>query len=605
MCGIFGIWGNARDIGVDAPACLRHRGPDDEGTVRLPGDRGMLAHARLAIQDPSERGRQPMLDPSTDNVVVFNGEIYNHRELRSELGPPPGGWRSETDTETLLRAYAVWGLDALPRLRGMFALLIYDASRDALVAARDRLGIKPLYHREKAGSVRFCSEARFLLDAGRGETLLRRSVGGFLQRGAFPESDLPVAGLHAIPPGECRVFHAAGKSERHVFWRPDFRARPCDREDAVERVRAAVQTAVQSHLLSDVPVAVFLSGGLDSSIVASVASKHIPKLDTISVAFDEREFDESAVAARVAERCGSRHHVVRLNETEAQEAVREGVERMDLPSVDALNTYIVARTAARRGIKVALSGLGGDELFGGYPAFRELPWLRAAGRLPAWLRRPFVLAGPRGRAVAGLPRSADPQELAYARRDFWSAAELGRAGMPPPSFRADPDVREAEAFSQVSWAELSGYTRNMLLRDADQMSMAVSLEVRVPLLDHELVETAARIPERWKVRERGSPAKPLLLEAFRDELPPEVYNRPRQGFVLPMDRWMRGPLNDMVEQGLREFEERAGSLSRWARSVERGFQRGRLHWTRLWTLVVLGHWMARLGVIWPERDADS
>ncbi len=272
-------------------------------------------------------------------------------------------------------------------------------------------------------------------------------------------------------------------------------------------------------------------------------------------------------------------------------SVTEAVEKMDLPSVDAINTYIVSRAVAAHGVKVALSGLGGDELFGGYPSFRDVPRLQLIATSPLFSRRIIGRAGHRGERLADLPRTRDAVQLAHWRRRFFTDEWIRRAGLPVVEESMEVPVALPDDFARISWAELTGYMRRMLLRDADQMSMAVSLEMRVPFLDHELVEYVLGLPATVKKSYRG--VKGLLVEACRDLLPPSVYNRPKAGFVLPMKQWMRGPLSAFVENGLRETIARNLLPEDFVNEMRERFQRDRLHWTRLWSLVVLGHYAKR------------
>jgi asparagine synthase (glutamine-hydrolysing) len=344
--------------------------------------------------------------------------------------------------------------------------------------------------------------------------------------------------------------------------------------------------------LSDVPVASFLSGGIDSSIVTALAAQKLEhKLQTYSVGFDLAEFDESAIAQEIAQRYGTDHHQIRLSENDVIESVTEAVGKLDLPSVDAINTYIVARAVAAHGVKVALSGLGGDELFGGYPSFRDVPRLQLLSTLPPFLRWIVALPTGLGNRLGDLPRSGNPAELAQWRRRFFTDRMLREAGLPVTHEPVDQSVALPDDFAQISWAELTGYMRRMLLRDADQMSMAVSLEMRVPFLDHALVEYVLGLPAAVKKNYPG--VKGLLVEACRDLLPASVYDRPKAGFVLPMKQWMLGPLASFVDEGLRETIERSLLPEVFVNELRANFQGERLHWTRLWAVVVLGQYAKR------------
>jgi asparagine synthase (glutamine-hydrolysing) len=600
MCGIavhFNSLGRATPLDL---RLILHRGPDSSGEWLSADGHCWLGNTRLAIVDLSPTGAQPMTDPATGNVIVTNGEIYNHLAVREKLGGNVA-WRGTSDTETLLVGYARWGHAVVDHLNGMFAFAIFDAARNELFLARDRLGQKPLYYTVETGGVRAASEVKVLLNGSR--EITPGAISGYLQWGASPESSLLHSDIQVLPAGHAMTVDPGGQMKTWRYWpsRPAFAS---STENVVPRLRALLDTAVDEHLLSDVPVASFLSGGIDSSIITALAAQKLEhKLQTYSVGFDVAEFDESAIADEVAHRYGTDHHKIRLSEAEVIESVTEAVDQLDLPSVDAINTYIVARAVAAHGVKVALSGLGGDELFGGYPSFRDVPRLELLSVLPSFLRRVLALPTGLGDRLADLPRSGNPGELAQWRRSFVTDAALRRAGLPVTRESLDQSVALPDDFAQISWAELTGYMRRMLLRDADQMSMAVSLELRVPFLDHALVEYVLGLPAAVKKRYPG--VKGLLVEACRDLLPPSVYDRPKAGFVLPMKQWMRGPLAAFVDDGLDETVARSLLPEFFVKEMRDSFQRDRLHWTRLWSLVVLGHYSKRRQLVRSPDENSS
>lgn len=588
MCGIavhFQSLGRAAPLDLKL---IRHRGPDSRGEWASPDGGCWLGNTRLAIVDLSPTGAQPMIDPVTGNVLVVNGEIYNHRSVREQLGPNVV-WRGTSDTETLLQGYVRWGHQVLDHLKGMFAFAIYDAARNELFLARDRLGIKPLYYVTDAEGFRAASEVKMLVAGS--NAITAESLSGYLQWGASPEGQLLYANIQSLPAGHAMTIGAQGAIKTWRYW-PPAKAFVSQTENVIPRLRELIDHAVEEHLLSDVPVASFLSGGIDSSVVTALAAQKLAnKLQTYSVGFDQTEFDETAIAQEIAERYGTDHHRIQLSEEEVIESVTEAVGKLDLPSVDAINTYIVSRAVAAHGVKVALSGLGGDELFGGYPSFRDVPRLQLLATLPRFLRRIVGLAGNLGDRLADLPATGDAGELARWRRRFLTDDMIRRAGLPIAMEPRGTAIDLPDDFARISWAELTGYMRRMLLRDADQMSMAVSLEMRVPFLDHELVEYVLGLPAAVKKRYPG--VKGLLVEACRDLLPPSVYERPKAGFVLPMKPWMLGPLASFVDEGLRETTTRNLLPQTFVNEMRAAFQRGRLHWTRLWSIVVLGHYAKR------------
>ena len=588
MCGIavhFQSLGRAAPLDLEL---IRHRGPDSRGEWASPDGGCWLGNTRLAIVDLSPTGAQPMIDPVTGNVLVVNGEIYNHRSVREQLGPNVV-WRGTSDTETLLQGYVRWGHQVLDHLKGMFAFAIYDAARNELFLARDRLGIKPLYYVTDAEGFRAASEVKMLVAGS--NAITAESLSGYLQWGASPEGQLLYANIQSLPAGHAMTIGAQGAIKSWRYW-PPAKAFVSQTENVIPRLRELIDHAVEEHLLSDVPVASFLSGGIDSSVVTALAAQKLAnKLQTYSVGFDQTEFDETAIAQEIAERYGTDHRRIQLSEEEVIQSVTEAVGKLDLPSVDAINTYIVSRAVAAHGVKVALSGLGGDELFGGYPSFRDVPRLQLLATWPRFLRRIVGLAGNLGDRLADLPATGDAGELARWRRRFLTDDMIRRAGLPIAMEPRGTAFALPDDFAQISWAELTGYMRRMLLRDADQMSMAVSLEMRVPFLDHELVEYVLGLPAAVKKRYPG--VKGLLVEACRDLLPPSVYERPKAGFVLPMKPWMLGPLASFVDEGLLETTTRNLLPQTFVNEMRAAFQRGRLHWTRLWSIVVLGHYAQR------------
>lgn len=588
MCGIAVNFSSGERAAALDLQLIRHRGPDSSGEWRSPDGHCWLGATRLAIVDLSPTGAQPMTDPATGNVIVTNGEIYNHRALREKLGPNVE-WRGTSDTETLLIGYARWGRAVVDHLKGMFAFAIYDAARKELFIARDHLGQKPLYYVVESAGVRLASEVRVLID--RSENITPAAVSAYLQWGSCPEAELIYSSVRELPAGHAMTIAANGAIETWRYW-PAQKAFVSSSEKVVPRLRVLLDKAVEEHLLSDVPVASFLSGGIDSSIVTALAAQKLAnKLQTYSVGFDLAEFDESAIADEVARRYGTDHHRIRLSEDEVIESVTEAVGKLDLPSVDAINTYIVSRAVAAHGVKVALSGLGGDELFGGYPSFRDVPRLQLVATLPGFLRGIVGFVGNMRDRLADLPASGAALELAHWRRRFFTDESIRRAGLPLTRETIEAPVALPDDFARISWAELNGYMRRMLLRDADQMSMAVSLELRVPFLDHELVEYVLGLP--GAVKKQYSGVKGLLVEAYRDLLPRSVYDRPKSGFVLPMREWMRGPLESFVEEGLRETVERELLPEPFVNEMRESFRDSHLHWTRLWTIVVLGHFAKR------------
>lgn len=666
MCGIAGLLGI--DPALAEPAArrmleaLRHRGPDDEGlaVVAAPGDKAaaVLVHTRLSIVDLSPAGHQPMADHPRDsslrpNVVTFNGEIYNYRELWAELEREGWPCRTRSDTEALLHAYRVWGVRAVERFEGMFAFALADPDRDRVWICRDRVGIKPVYlYRPPTGGLLFASEVRALLAAGEElvtRRLRRASVESFLAQGAVASDASLVEGITLLPPGHSLVCDFEGRFERSTrYWSVAFGHgagaddRPADgsvpdlaslrdaeparyRSEVVGELRAALGESVGKLLLADVPVGLFLSSGIDSTALAATALRHSRNgLRTLAVGFDVKELDESLDAAETARTLGIAHERVLLTGDEVVRSFDDVVRAMDQPTVDGFNTFYVSRAARRSGLTVALSGLGGDELFGGYASFSDVPKAlrfsrmsalpavrNAAAGVRSGLSRLAALPvlGARSRALhktsEALARPADLVALYFLRRELFSPAER-RALQPLPAW-SDPhsgidiDVLDAlrashserDPLDRIAFLEFSSYMRHMLLRDADVFGMANQLEIRVPLLEHYAVAQAARARSDW--RRRNPRPKPLLLDAA-GPLPERVWKQKKRGFTFPWATWLRGPLERSMRENLAGGSwEDAGIDAGAVAATERAFASGdgRTSALQVLALVVLGAYVRR------------
>jgi asparagine synthase (glutamine-hydrolysing) len=579
---------------------INHRGPDDRDTVFIERSRGGgggngggsgngdhpvgFAHTRLAIIDTSAAGRQPMRDES-GSWITFNGEIYNFAAVGRALQAAGRPCHGRTDTEVILRAYAAWGPDSVNRLRGMFAWALADPAEGTVWLCRDRLGIKPLYiARPPGGGLLFASEVRALLAAGPELVPPRVSataVESFLAQGMVCGHESVIEGVRAIPQGTSLLLDWDGRERvTRQYWHVPFEQGPTvwvRRSEAIAKLGQTLREAVDCHLISDVPLGLFLSGGVDSSAVATIATevRNRNAVRTLAMGLDERSFDESADAAKVASELGTEHRNVMLTGNEMLRDISEVFDAMDQPTVDGFNTYFVSRAARRAGLTVALSGIGGDELFGGYGTFRDVPraialarWAqqlmggRAAesGRLSPTAIRPPI--GGRGALKLSemLTRTPSLLSMYLLRRELFLSAERRalharprgcneESGMPEPEL-GDLGLLETsdDVGNTISAFELSHYLRYMLLRDADVFSMAVGLEVRVPFLDHLFVETAAPLPGRWK-RNDGR-AKPLLLDAVGPRLPGWIATQRKRGFAFPWRAWLVGPLRARAHAAL-------------------------------------------------------
>ncbi|HEX6890118.1 MAG TPA: asparagine synthase (glutamine-hydrolyzing) [Chryseolinea sp.] len=588
MCGILGQL-TFKSPGPQVPqlSAIAHRGPDGNGEWTNKNGNVYLGHARLAILDPTPTGAQPMSDSTRRFTITFNGEVYNHLDLRPMIHNVE--WRGTSDTETLVELFALKGLECLQHLKGMFAFAIHDNKDDSLTLVRDRLGIKPLWLKTTDNCFSFASEVRALIKPGE-FVPNKQFLNEYIGFGRIPSTGEIFDGVESVAPGGWMKLKMDGTREKGNWWpgRHIATSKVSNQSDAVKRMNQLVTTAIKEHLISDVGVGAFLSGGIDSSIVTLVAGKELGKnLRTFTVGFPQGAFDERAIARQVAKKAGTDHCEIEVSEDTCLQWVKEAVASLDLPSVDAINTYIVSKAVTDRGLKVALSGLGGDEIFAGYPSFRDIPMIKWLGSLPPAIAKQLIGMAPRSlkEKLGGLSSFGIP-ELTVARRRFTSIPNLRGLGFGEgtPSMPKPPDG--LDTIGLISWYEIQSYMIPMLLRDSDQMSMAVGLEIRVPFLDHCLVEEALTLPQRYKM---GKGVKPLLVEAFKDELPRDVYDRPKQGFALPMSDWIKGPLGTLTNEGVQAAADWLGLAEPLHQKAS--FDKGNLHWTRVWHWAVLGHWL--------------
>lgn len=616
MCGVFGYVlsstnSDARPSLDGAIAALYHRGPDGNGTFvdERADPTCAMAHTRLAIIDLSPSGRQPMSSVDGSHTITFNGEIYNYKDIRAELESLGERFLSTSDTEVLLIGYRRWGPALLPRLRGMFVFAIWDTVNRTLFLARDPLGIKPLYLAPLPNGILFASEVRALLGTG----LLRRSVSraglqSYLAMGSIREPDTIIEGVCMLHAGSYALF-AGGKLQTTTYWTPPIGVdRTISRTDAVAQIGDLLRQSVALRLVSDRRVGVFLSGGLDSSVVLARAAAASPlPIDTFTVTFDENVYDEAPFARDIAARFGANHHPIRLSAQRALDELDGALDALDQPSADGLNTYFVSKAVRSAGVSVALSGIGGDEIFGGYAGLR---YFVAAQRLSPLLRRlptPFsaassALASTRlGKAVWLLATRGEPFGMYSVLRSMFLPRDCGRllgssavSNNAPTGFdlqiAAWAGSRDGDIGVSYGLFDLTNYLRNTLLRDTDVMGMAHGLEIREPLLDHRLVERALTVP--GYMQRASDRNKPLLADAT-PEVPRATARRSKMGFTLPLERWLRGPLRTWALERLSESYLLDG------REVQRlwsAFERGHISCSRIWTVLALSYWARRHGI---------
>lgn len=614
MCGISGIWnsGNPQDdlerIG-QMNAALAHRGPDASGIWQ--DAQITLGHRRLSIIDTSSAGNQPMHSADGRYHIVFNGELYNYRELRQEL--TAAVFSSQADTEVVLAAWQQWGLDGLARMQGMFAFALWDSQEAVLYLVRDRLGVKPLYYSFSDSSLLFSSELRALLASGKtARRINNAAVADFLKHASVHAPDTIVAGIQMLMPGHVMVCGARGIDHK-CYWdllragRRDIAAMTPG--EVKSGIRALLQQSVEMRMRADVPFGAFLSGGIDSGVITGLmaaVSEH--PVSTFSVTFSEKEFDESPYAERIARRFRTNHTRIHLTPDAFLALLPDALSAMDHPSGDGPNTYVVSKVTRASGIKMALSGIGGDELFCGYPVFSQIRALENK----RWLRKtPAGMRALMGAALSALKPSVASEKISALLRqgdlDFLHTYPLKRRVLSDEQFNRlwrgplqtdDPVQRVTAAcaatwlplMSKISAAEMLTYLPNVLLRDTDQMSMAHALEVREPFLDHRLVEFVLGVGDSLKFPHTP---KQLLTESLADLLPPDIINRPKMGFTLPWEHWMKNELKtwctDKLQLLVRIDALRHDEVMRLWNDFLRGDRR--MTWSRIWPLVVLGHWI--------------
>jgi asparagine synthase (glutamine-hydrolysing) len=615
MCGIFGIITSDSRADLIAPArravrALVHRGPDDEGVERISETPFVVfGHRRLAILDLSPAGHQPMRDEATGNWITYNGEVFNFREVRDGLRARGLRFQSESDTEVLLKGYGLLGEAAIADWRGMFAFALWEPRVHRLMLVRDRLGVKPLYYFRDGDTFLFASELRALLATGLvPRRISRAAIESYLRFGSIEQPLTMIENVFAVLPGHTLSFED-GRIEQRAYWR--LHAGPAERNGGAdeEEIAALVADAVRLRLVSDVPVGVFLSGGIDSSAITALARRAGGgAIQSFSVCFEEREFSEQVHAEAVARHYGTAHHSLLVTQADALAGLPRALRAMDQPSIDGVNTYLVSEAAAQHGLKVALSGLGGDEVFAGYDFFRTIArdeqWRAGVSAVPAPSRRAAaaalgaVSAGTRALKLGALLGGGELREhtVSLRRRLFTDAQRQHLLGALPDESGELGAWREqqlaacagADPVNQASVLELGGYLANTLLRDTDSMSMAHSLEVRVPLLDHILIERMLALDGGRKLR--ADEPKWLLVRAASD-LPPDIVHRPKRGFELPFKHWLTQALRDEVERTLRSprLTAHLNADAMWA--VWRDFLAGRLSWSRPWSLYALGRWL--------------
>jgi len=648
VCGICGVAflnrsGDAAERVRTMAAAMRHRGPDGEGfLVNDPRAPGLaLAMRRLSIID-LPGGNQPIWNEARDVAVIFNGELYNYRELRDRLVRLGHRFSTQSDTEILVHGWEEWGEECLSELRGMFAFAIADfrkhyTSGPLLFLARDPLGIKPLYYAQTSEGFAFASEMGALMASGiAARQISQDALTSFLLFGSVSEPVTMYEGVFSLAPGHRVSVYIPDRRRLprpHPWWDPrrspaaKDTKRPRSFSAAATALRPLLEDSVRAHLIADVPVGLFLSSGLDSGAIAALAAREQQGIRSFTLAFPGTAYDESALTRVVAGRCGTQHTEIPLDGNAIPARLDEALAALDQPTMDGINTYFVSWAAREAGLKVALSGLGGDELFAGYSTFADTPRLSQLATAAKFV--PSALRGTTSGMLRSLLASGRSPDAAMKATAAWRNPErlphpyyFARALFPPgeiekliePRFRpstlaadgytleptwlgwlqlAADEAQHMDPIEALSWLELRTYMASTLLRDTDSVSMARSLEVRVPLLDTPLVEFVAALPDG--ARRKSGVQKALLVEAMGDLLPAEITSQKKRTFTLPWEEWLRGPLRTRMEESFASVPEALTALVKpdGVSSVWNTFLSRKTSWSRPWSLFVLYEWARR------------
>ena len=583
MCGISGVYWRQNQNKKELNEIVKkmnqfqaNRGPDGDGIFIDESNGLAFGHRRLSIIDLSEDGKQPM--NYEDIWITFNGEIYNFLELKKELEEKGYKFKTKTDTEVILILYAEYGEKSFEMFRGMFAFALWDNKNKKLFLVKDRYGIKPLYYYSDNEKLIFASTVKAIIKS---ENIpVQKNIKayiGFLLFGSVPLPMTTIKNVFAVPAG-CYLKFDEIDNKKLVEYYDSLSAfqnkEKIDFKNTKQKISSLLEDSISHHLISDAPLGVFLSGGLDSSAITALAAKNCEKpIETLSIIFDESEFSEKKYQQMVAEKINSVHREIKITKKDFEEGFDEIFEAMDQPTIDGVNTFFIAKAAKEAGLKTVLSGLGSDEIFMGYSSFKKAFFLRKIQKLPKILKLPlkfFSLFGGRWSKLSYLENDA-PLNFYLAIRGLFAPREIAKI--------LNISVKEVNGFINelagltnlqtsklnnlspadlLSYLELKFYLQNQLLKDTDFMSMYYSVEVRVPFLDHSLVEYLSSLPSDLKLNKKLN--KPLLVKSVRDLLPEEIFSRPKMGFTFPFEKWLK---------------------------EEKPFNG---HWSRHWAMEVLKYW---------------
>lgn len=625
MCGINGIY-NVRKL-EQPRVCIdkmnsasRHRGPDFTGVYE--DEDIVLGHNRLSIIDLDSTSNQPFISNDQNLILVFNGEIYNYQEVRKIL-EKKYEFKTNGDTEVVLAAFNQWGPACLNHLNGMFAFAVWNKEKRELFLTRDRLGIKPLYYYDNLEQFAFSSEIRSLLELPFVEKKINEdSLVDYLRYGTVHAPRTIINGIKALMPGHYVILNE-DDIRTNKYWDINLHHSSESFNQSYDQVKNRTKElffqSVERRLVSDVPFGAFLSGGIDSSaIVGAMSEVSTSKIDTFSVTFNEEAFSEAKYAKQIAQKFSTNHHEIKLTPEDFLKELPSAIEQMDHPSMDGPNSFVVSKATKEAGITMALSGLGGDELFGGYDIFKrsysllDKKWIMS---FPLLIRKglgtglkaikPGISSDKIKKTITSkyleLPyyypinrEILDDNDI-HKLLEFHNYPENAVFEILQDGIGVGKSGASVPFLSRVTYAEINTYMQNVLLRDTDQMSMAHALEVRVPFLDHKLVEYVYGIRDDFKY-----PSKPkkLLVDALGDLLPEEIVNRPKMGFTFPWEIWLKNELKDYCQEGISYLKSINIFNDRGIDDIWVGFLEGkkRYTWSRVWPFVVLGHWLNNNGI---------
>ena len=619
MCGINGIYNHKSLKDVENKVKLmnsltKHRGPD-YSNIYLDSS-VCIGHNRLSIIDLDSKSNQPFISEDENLVLSYNGEIYNFLELKKELSKSYD-FKTKSDTEVIIAAYSLWGIEMVYKFNGMFSFALWDKSKEELFLCRDRFGIKPLYYIEVNQSIIFSSSIKALKSFSHEELKIKEDdLLDFLQYGTVHQPNTILDKVKSVPRGS---FLMAGNQETKIFeyWNL-FESNNSNKitSEPLKTVNKLLLESVEKRLISDVPYGIFLSGGIDSSILVAAASKvSTQKVNTFSIVFKEKGFDERKFSRQIASKYKTNHLELELNPEEILQQIEEPFKFMDHPSVDGINTFFISKQVHNQGFKMALSGAGSDELFAGYPVFKEVfelenkKWLYS---FPPQLRNIFgKLLQLRNKSLKShkiaeilnlklleLPYFYPIFRKIFANNTIYKLCDIKNISTENYPFNwafNNLDTNNIGAnyslISKISALEIETYLQNVLLRDADQMGMANSLEIRVPFLDHNLVEYVLSLPNELKY---PIYPKKLLIDSTKGWIPDEIIHRKKMGFVLPWEKWMRNELSSFCEESLLNLEDFSIFNMSQVNLLWKDFVKGNpyINWLQIWSLVVLGKWTA-------------